>query len=88
MFVISDIPTNLYRGTENSSMFCLVNRVYRGGLGKKDPKNPKKVVGYLILRHSVVSVPYRSDSLSGNPAINSDNLAETSPQMATSIAYR
>ena len=67
-------------------MFCLVNRVYRGGLGSKDPKNPKKVLGYLILRHGVVSVPYRSDSLS-SLAINSDNLAETSPQMATSIAY-
>ena len=60
MFVISDIPTNLYRGTENSSMFCLVNHIYRGVLGKKDPKNPKKVVGYLILGHSAVSAPNRS----------------------------
>ena len=68
-------------------MFCLVNHIYRGGLGNKDPKNPKKVVGYLILRHSVVSVPYRSDSLS-SLAINSDILAEASPQMATNIAYR
>ena len=68
-------------------MFCLVNHIYRGDLGKKDPKNAKKVVGYLILRHSVVSVPYRSDSLS-SLALNSDSLAEASPQMATSIAYR
>ena len=41
-------------------MFCLVNHIYLGGLGNKDPKNPKKVVGYLILRHSLVSVPNRS----------------------------
>ena len=68
-------------------MFFLVNHIYRGALGKKDPKNAKKVVGYLILRHNVVSVPYRSDSLS-SLAINSDILAEASLQMATSIAYR
>ena len=41
-------------------MFCLVNHIYRGVLGKKDPKNPKKVVGYLILGHSAVSSPNRS----------------------------
>ena len=37
-----DCPTNLYHRTENSFMFCLVNHVYRGGLGNKDPKNPKE----------------------------------------------
>ena len=62
-------------------MFCLVNHIYRGGLGNKDPKNPKKVVGYLILRHTLVSVPYRSDSLS-SLAVSSDILAEASRSVA------